>query len=103
MQTDAVQGSSERVVTLPPKRSRVGGAAASVVAAGALGGATGRIGARGAMGGVSLEVGVMVTAPASDGIMANRSISGARTALPSEGAKGSLGGRDGRKIGRAHV
>lgn len=88
---------SER--TLPPKISRVGAAADSVVvvsvvvvvvveegvgAAGAAMGAT--------MVGASLEVeGVMAGAPVAAGLIANRSRPGAMSALPSVVAKGSSG------------
>lgn len=90
--------------TLPPKISRVGAAADSVVVLvtaveSALVVAVAAVevsmeGGEGAMMvGASAEAAVGVTEPVSLGFMANRSSSGAMAALPSVVAKGSLESR----------
>lgn len=97
--------------TLPPKISRVGAAADSVVVASVVvvvvvvveGGAGAAGAAMGAMVvGASLEVGgvMVVLASVLVGLIANRSSSGAMSALPSVVAKGSSGGAPGDGIQR---
>lgn len=108
MQGDAVRG---RMKTLPPKISRVGTAADSVVVVSVAAvvvvvveGGAGAVGA--AMGamvvGASLQVGGVVAVLASvlEGLIANRSSSGAISALPSVVAKGSSGGVAGGGVER---
>lgn len=101
-----MRGINESERTLPPKISRVGAAADSVVvvvvtaveaesavvvAVAVLAVSVSVGGGAGAtMVGASAEA-VGVTEPASLGLMANRSISGAMAALPSVVAKGSSG------------
>ena len=80
--------------TLPPKISRAGGAAAALVAATAAAAGAGE-GAVAGTGGAALAVGVTAGAPVSGGFMAKRSSSGAASALPSDGAKGSWGKQSG--------
>lgn len=85
---------NESEKTLPPKISRVGAAAESVVVSVVVAGVGAAGAAMGAMMvGASLEVGgvMAAAAPVSAGFIANRSSSGAMSALPSVVAKGSLG------------
>lgn len=94
--------------TLPPKISRAGGAevaaaevvvaaaAAAVEAAAVAAAAAGAgEGAVAGTGGAALAVGVTTGTLVSGGFMAKRSSSGAASALPSDGAKGSWGKESG--------